>query len=291
MRIDGRVIAEGILTALTDKVKTLKKNGVVPKLAVIVVGDNPASISYIKQKQIAAEKIGSLVHVVHVPTSISPQELDRAIQQCNMDTSIHGLIIQRPLPLSLNTLALHSTRVFKDVDGFLPYSPYVVPVAAAVFEILKNCKSQITNPPAGRAGPNVQQRSFFDWLKNKTIVVIGRGETAGKPIANAFLKQDYQITTVHSQTFNPDEIIKSGDIVITCVGISNIVRRENIKKGSILIGVGIRRNSDGKLHGDFDEEEIKDIVSYYTPTPGGVGPVNVACLMQNLVLATQKLTH
>ena len=123
----------------------------------------------------------------------------------------------------------------------------------------------------------------------RKIVVIGRGETAGKPIAEALIKRGYDISVVHSQTPNPDEIIKTADIVISCVGRPHVVRRHNIKKETILISVGLSRDSEGKLHGDYEEDEIEDIASFYTPTPGGVGPVNVACLMANLVKAASKL--
>lgn len=286
MGIDGRAIAESILNTLASEVESLKQKGVTPKLAVILVGDNPASMSYIKQKQIAAEKIGALVHVENLPASVTSQKLNNIIQQYNADGTTHGLIIQRPLPSLLSDTSMYRyIDTKKDVDGFLLNSPYTVPVAEAVFEILKNCKSQITS---ASWRTNARQKTFSDWVKSKFIVVIGRGETAGKPIAQALIKLGCTITVIHSQTPHPDDVIRTGDIIISCVGKDNVVRRDNVKQGAILIGVGIRRNSDGKLHGDFDEEEMKDIVSCYTPTPGGVGPVNVACLMQNLVKATHK---
>ncbi|MBI3577250.1 bifunctional 5,10-methylenetetrahydrofolate dehydrogenase/5,10-methenyltetrahydrofolate cyclohydrolase [Candidatus Gottesmanbacteria bacterium] len=283
MKIDGRAIAEKMLADLAGQVAKLKEQGVAPTLAVILVGDNPASISYIKQKTKAAETIGAKLILSHQPSTISDQQLKTLIEQYNNDSSVHGIIVQRPLPSTLSDAGTSLIGVLprKDVDGFVPGSPFEVPVASAVFEILKNCKSQISNP-------NDQQKSFDNWIQTKSFVVIGRGETAGKPIAELLVKKGCNVTVMHSQTKNPDEKIKAADIVISCVGKQNVVRRENIKKNSILISVGIWRDSEGKLHGDYDEDAIADVASFYTPTPGGVGPVNVACLMKNLVLAARN---
>ncbi len=282
MKIDGKAIAEKILADLAGQVVKLKDKGITPTLVVILVGDNPASLSYIKQKQKAAEQIGAKLLLSHQSSAISHQQLENIIKQYNTDPSVHGLILQRPLPSNLaNTLMYRYIKVNKDVDGFVPGSPFEAPVAAAVFEILKNCKSQIPNP-------NDQQKSFDDWIKSKSIIVVGRGETAGKPIADLLVKKGCHVTVVHSHTENPNEIIISADIVISCVGRSNVVRRDNIKKDAILLSVGIWRDSEEKLHGDYNEEDIADGASFYTPTPGGVGPANVACLMQNLVTATEN---
>lgn len=242
MKIDGKAIADKILD---DLAREVKKNGIVPTLAVILVGDNPASMAYIKQKQKAADRIGAKVILSNKLSDV---------KKFSDDPSVHGIIIQRPLPND----KIPEVILTKDVDGFEKKSPFTVPVAMAVETILNTTGT--------------------DW-NNQKIVVIGRGETAGKPIA-AYFKQS---TVVHSQTPNPEKILKTADIIISCVGKERVVT--TIKPGAILIGVGIWRDNEGKLRGDYDEEEIKDIASHYTPTPGGVGPVNVACLMQNLIKA------
>lgn len=260
MRVDGKVLAEKILDDLVSKVTSLKQQGITPTLAVIQVGDDPGSTAYIRQKQKSAERIGAKLIHNHQPLAISNQQLQKIIEKYNNDPNIHGLIVQRPLP---DTLRAEHIRLSKDVDGFLPNSPYPVPVASAVLTIL----DQLTGP-----GP----------VKKPSIVVLGRGETAGKPIANALIKRGSNVTIVHSQTPKPDDAIRAADIVISCVGRPNVVRRDNVKENVVLVSVGIFRNHDGKLHGDYEEEEIKDIASFYTPTPGGVGPINVACLMVNL---------
>lgn len=271
MRIDGKAIADGILENLRAQVSALKQQGITPTLAVIQVGDDPGSNAYIKQKQKAADQIGAKILLSHQSSAISLQTLQNIIQQYNDDQSVHGIIVQRPLPKTL-----HASNILpsKDVDGFLTNSPYPVPVATAVLAILER-----SHPDFSRVRP----------FQKRRIVVIGRGETAGKPIADALIKLESHVTIIHSQTTNTDDIIKNGDIVISCVGKPNVVRRDNIKEGSVLLSVGITRGSDGKLHGDYEEEEIKDVASFYTPTPGGVGPVNVACLMANLVKAASKL--
>lgn len=243
MRIDGRAIADKILANLAGASGT-------PTLAVIQVGNDEASTTYINQKKKAAERIGA--HLIHkqYPNNVTAQELKRTIERFNNDSSVHGLILQRPV--SHVSLYKYIDRK-KDVDGFLPNSLYTPPVAAAVLTILKEIHE-----------------------KPRNCVVVGRGETAGKPIADVLRKNGWKVTVVHSQTENPSEVIKKAHIVISCVGKAKVITKNMVHKDTILIGVG---------RGDYDEDEIKDTVAYYTPTPGGVGPVNVACLMQNLVKA------
>lgn len=277
MKIDGKAIAEKMLAELAGQVAELKKRGITPTLAVILVGDNPASLSYIKQKRIAAEKIGAKLILNQLPVTTSYHQLRYIIEQYNHDPNIHGIIIQRPLPEAQPlTTTLQCVVVTKDVDGFVKNSPFEVPVASAVLTILDFIRS---HPAAGgRVRP----------LQKSDIVVIGRGETAGKPIADALIKHRCKVAVVHSQTASPDEVIRSGDIVISCVGKANVVRRDSIKSGATLISVGLWRDRKGKLRGDYDEEEIAQVAGFYTPTPGGVGPLNVACLMKNLVIASQE---
>lgn len=266
MRIDGTAIARRIL-------EELKKKSIAPTLAIIQVGDDPASTAYIRQKQNAAAAIGATLIHDRVPA----ERLNRAIERYNNDASIHGIIVQRPLPTGIRAAAVLPE---KDVDGLLPHSPYDAPVAAAVLTILRFAFSQ--------RGEGGTPDKFDQWMRRHTIAVIGRGETAGKPIANGLTNRGYKVTVVHSKTKNPEGIIRGADIVISCVGKPNIVRRKFLKPGVGLVGVGIWRDGAGKLHGDYEEEDIQDIASFYTPTPGGVGPVTVACLMQNLAKAAEK---
>lgn len=282
MIIDGKTIAQDILTRVTSEVNELKKQGVSPTLAVVLVGDDPASLAYIKQKQKAADTAGIILQLNHLEKA-TIDDLQELIRICNDDSSIHGLIVQRPLPTSLGDVStiLDSVLPDKDVDGFLPNSPFEVPVAEAVGEILKRVKSQVSDISLEK----LKETEFIQWLQEQSIVVIGRGSTAGAPILHYFEKLHCAASQIHSQTTNPNSILKDASVIVSCVGKERVVSKYAIKKGAILISVGIWRDTTGKLRGDYEEADIADIAFAYTPTPGGVGPVNVACLMQNVVKA------
>lgn len=291
MIIDGKQIAERILTDLTQIVVDLKNTGVTPTLAVILIGNDPASLAYIKQKQKAAEKIGATLIFEHHTGSLTGGGLYNLIAKYNSDPTVHGLIVQRPIPheVGVVTDVLKKVKPEKDIDGFLADSPYDTPVAVAVGEILKFVHSNelIVHPDmiGVHRKTDTKSKEFLNWLKQKHIVIIGRGETAGEPIFRYFTKLDCTTSQIHSKTVNPTDIIQQGDILISCVGKEDVVKREDLKSSAILISVGIWRDTEGKLRGDYNESEIADQVYAYTPTPGGVGPVNVACLMQNLLKA------
>ncbi len=262
MKIDGKAIADEMFGTLTEEVLRLKTQGVTPALAVILVGDNPESLAYIRQKQKATERVGGRFIFEQLPKTATQKELDARVDMYNHDPAVHGLIVQRPIP-RLTT----QVNAAKDIDGFEKDSPYEVPIAMAIFTFLKDVD-----------------------YRDKKIVIVGRGETAGKPIAEAFAKRQCATFIIHSQTPNPEEIMKTADILISCVGKERVVTADAVKPGAILISVGLWRGEDNKLHGDYEENEIADVAGSYTPTPGGVGPVNIACLMQNLVRAAQN-TH
>lgn len=281
MKIDGNILADTILTDLTNDVSALRTKKITPTLAVICIGDNPASLSYIKQKQKAAKRIGARLELCHMSQYTDPEDLRRHIETYNCDVNVHGLIIQRPLPQALKncTQIVSFVRPQKDIDGFVPRSCFEPPVALAVLKILEEI-FKISNQN--------DKKLFEKWLQNQKIVIIGRGETAGKPIADFFNKKHCTTSVIHSQTADPKEMIGNADIVISCAGKNRVLTKDMVKTGAICISVGIWRDSDGKLHGDYEEDEIKESASWYTPTPGGVGPVNVACLMQNLIAAAKK---
>lgn len=279
MRIDGKAIADSILTDLTSQTTKLKGKGIVPTLAVILVGDNPGSLSYIKQKTKAAESVGATFLFEHLPTTTPAETLASAIAHFNNNGMIHGLIVQRPVPTPGAEEILGTVNPAKDIDGFIENSPFQVPVARAVVTILTHIHAQLTNQKLVRD-------EFLAWLAKQSIAVIGRGETAGQPIAQLLTTYGASVSVIHSQTNNPQPILKTSSIIISCVGKNRVVTKKFLQRGTILISVGLFRGKDGKLHGDYDEEEIAKIASFYTPTPGGVGPVNVASLMQNLLEAT-----
>lgn len=277
MLFDGKALADTILADLTGQVDALIARGITPTLAVILVGDDPASLAYIRQKQKAADRIGVNLIFDHQTASLTSGGLYNLIAKYNNDPSIHGLIIQRPIPKVVGKVddVLAKVQMSKDVDGFLPGSPFDVPVALAVGEILKAVFSSAPKEAA----------DYPTWLKKQHIAVIGRGETAGRPIADYLTKQQCAMSIIHSQTPDTAEKLRNADIIISCVGKEGVVIRDSIRPGAILISVGIWRDAAGKLRGDYDETDIEEIAGWYTPTPGGVGPVNVACLMKNVIKA------
>ena len=278
MKIDGRKIAEGIFEELKTRVKKLQEKNITPNLVIILVGDDPASIAYVRQKEIRGKLIGAKIDIQHFPSSISQSILLSTIQQFNNNNNIHGIIVQQPLSPHIDLKKITNfINPKKDIDGFRPQSKFESPIAAAVLEILKEIHAST---------PGVEPQ-FIDWLKNKKIVVIGKGETGGKPIIQSLKKMGVQTFVIDSKTPNPLSITKNADIITSAVGKPKVIKPEMIKNQSILISIGLSKGKDGKLHGDYEEDEIKDIASFYTPTPGGVGPVNVAMLLKNLIISAE----
>ncbi|TSC54092.1 MAG: methylenetetrahydrofolate dehydrogenase (NADP+) / methenyltetrahydrofolate cyclohydrolase [Microgenomates group bacterium LiPW_16] len=271
MRVDGKIIAQKILESLK---KSIDQFHLCPTLAVILVGEDQACLSYIKQKQKAAEFIRAKIIVKKLPENTTTENLLKIIGETNKNPKVNGIIIQLPLPAHLNPgLILPYIAPEKDVDGFHPDSPFTPPVAMAVLKILEEIKKL-----------NFQFGSPLG-VFNFQFLVIGRGMTAGKPIAKTLKKSGYKISIAHSKTRNLEAAVKKADVIISCVGKPEIIKAKMLKPAAIVIGVGIHRTAEGKLAGDFDEEKISKVASFYTPTPGGVGPINVACLMENLVKA------
>jgi methylenetetrahydrofolate dehydrogenase (NADP+) / methenyltetrahydrofolate cyclohydrolase len=308
VRIDGREIAEKLFEELKSRVGALKKKNVIPHLVVILVGENPASVAYVTLKQQKGEAIGAKVTLIKYPTDITTEELTVKIKELNDDKSVHGILIQRPLPEQINIEKLELlTKPEKDIDGFHPDSPFTLPLPLAVVKILEEVYKMKNNVGVTSAGdphraPGTTKVSeavgwgkerqdpekFQYWLKSQNIVVLGKGPTGGGPIIKLLNKLGVNPEIIDSKTDNPEELMKNADIIISSVGRENVVKPENIKKGVILIGVGILRGEDRKLKGDYDIDKIKDIAGYYTPTPGGVGPVNVAMLLDNLLEAAEN---
>ncbi|MCL5435028.1 MAG: bifunctional 5,10-methylenetetrahydrofolate dehydrogenase/5,10-methenyltetrahydrofolate cyclohydrolase [Patescibacteria group bacterium] len=276
MKIDGKSIASIILESLKAEVQDLKEKEIVPTLAVILIGDEKSSAAYVRQKELKAKEIGARIEIFRFNESVANSEIETLIIKLDEDTKIHGIIIQRPAPKHIEIDSLEdSISSEKEVDGFGKYPIYPVPVAEAVLLILEDVY--------------IKQKAknlFPNWLKSKKMAVLGTGETAGGPIINYFREYGTEPVVIDSKTESKDSLMKEADIIISAVG-KTIINSSNIKKGVILIGVGMHMK-DSKLHGDYNEEEIKNIAGFYTPTPGGVGPVNVAMLLSNLVEACQN---
>lgn len=271
MKIDGRKIAQKILEELKEKVKKLREKNKIPNLAIILIGNDPASKTYVKQKILTAEKIGIKTSLFQYPSSISTKDLLKYLNDLNHLSTVHGIIVQRPVPQTINIEKLdQAIDSKKDVDGFHPDSKFEPPIFMAALTLL----NQINITPKG-----------------KNIVILGKGETGGKPIINIFKKMGINPIVIDSKTENPENITKNADIIISAVGKPQVIKPEMIKREVILISVGLHKESDGKLHGDYEEKEIRNIASFYTPTPGGVGPVNVAMLLKNLLTACKNFSR
>lgn len=282
MRIDGKALAEQRLQQMAKSVKEWKRAGITPAMGVILVGNDAASLSYIKQKQRAAEAIGASLVFHQLPKHSTPNELSDAIDEYNRNPDIHGLIVQRPVPKELGHVdaILNTIAPIKDVDGLVPHSPYEVPIAKAVLTVLAEIHRHLTHT-------GLLHDDIKTWLSTQTITVIGRGGTAGKPIATFLQARGCAVSVVHSQTPEPARILKQSTVIISCVGKKGIVKKHSIDRGVILISVGVWRDQKGILHGDYEEANISDTASFYTPTPGGIGPVNVASLMENILTAVR----
>lgn len=277
MKIKGVEIAERIYQNLEKRIAELKIKNIVPHLAVILVGENPASVAYVTLKQKKGEAIGAKFSLIRYETSVTIDELLEKIDALNQDKKVHGILIQRPLPEHIDVQKLElTTNPAKDIDGFHPESPFILPLPLAVVKILEEVH-RLKN----------QDEDFINWLQSKNTVVLGKGPTGGGPVIKLLNKMGVSPVIIDSNTKNPNHLMKKADIIISSVGRENVVKPESIKKGVILIGVGILRGEDGRLKGDYDPAKIENIAGFYTPTPGGVGPVNVAMLWDNLLTAAE----
>ncbi len=265
--IDGRLLRNKILEQLKTKIA---EQNLKLKLAIVLVGDNEASLRYIKQKQKMATEIGADSVLVNLPDNVTQKELEEKISQLNQDKSITGLIIQLPLPKTLEaTSILQKIDSRKDVDGLTENSPFQPATPLGIMKILHEHKVQISG---------------------KTAVVLGRSKLVGLPVKEMLEKEGAKVIQIHSQTPKPiDSLVQQGDIVISAVGRGQkLVTAEMVKDGAVVIDVGINTDSENNLVGDVDFEEVSKKASLITPVPGGVGPMTVAMLLSNLVRAEIK---
>jgi methylenetetrahydrofolate dehydrogenase (NADP+)/methenyltetrahydrofolate cyclohydrolase len=280
MIIDGKQISSQILEDLKKRVEKLKAKGVTPTMAVILIGDQKASAIYVRQKELKANMVGIDPRIFRFDETIANDEIEALVKMLDKDPKVHGIILQRPAPEHIKVVEIEEfISPIKEVDGFGVNSLYPAPVAAATLKMIENTYENLGI-----------KKSFIDWLKTQKVIVIGKGETGGKTIINLLRKNGIEPFIVDSKTENREARVKEGDIVISAVGKSGVVTRDNLKQGVILVGVGIYSDENGKSHGDYNETEIADIAGFYSPTPGGVGPVNVSMLMENVVEACENLS-
>lgn len=276
--IDGKELARNIRIELKDEVEKLKNEGVNPKLAVIMVGDDKASKVYVKNKSKACEEIGIDYEEFLMDANTTMDELLDLIDELNNRKDIHGILLQSPIPKNLDiNQAFNRIDYRKDVDGFHP-------INVGKLSIGEDCFISCT--PYGV----VKMLDAYNIdVQGKNVVIIGRSNIVGKPLIQCMLKKNGTVTVCHSKTQNIKEITKNADILIAALGKAKFVTADMVKDGAVIIDVGINRNDDGKLVGDVDFENVEKKASYITPVPGGVGPMTIAMLMTNVVKAASEL--
>ena len=274
--INGKEISTKLKAQLKDEVTTLSEQGILPSLAVIIVGENPASKVYVRNKKKACEEIGIRSLEFALSAEATEAELLNLIDELNARRDINGILVQLPLPSHLNEKAvIERISPLKDVDAF--HKMNVGKIMAGNFEFL----------PCTPAGIIHLLDASNIAITGKHCVVIGRSNIVGKPLAMLMLHRDATVTICHSKTQNLKEICKSADILVAAVGRANLVTADMVKPGAVVVDVGINRREDGKLCGDVDFDGVKYIASYITPVPGGVGPMTIAMLMQNTLTAAK----
>lgn len=268
--IDGKALGVKLQTALAEKTARLKEEkGLVPGLVVILVGENPASQVYVRNKERSALAAGFKSEVVRVPDTITESDLLDLIERYNQDDEWHGILVQLPLPAHISEeKVLLAIDPDKDVDGFHPTNmgkfwsghPVMIPsTPAGIMEMFKEYQIE---------------------LEGKSALVIGRSNIVGKPMAQLLLDANATVTIAHSRTKNLQELARQADILVVAIGRGHFVTKEFVKPGAVVIDVGMNRDENGKLIGDVKYDEVSEVASYITPVPGGVGPMTITMLME-----------
>ncbi|NCO76516.1 MAG: bifunctional methylenetetrahydrofolate dehydrogenase/methenyltetrahydrofolate cyclohydrolase FolD [Cyanobacteria bacterium] len=273
--LDGKNLAKKIQSrlqiAIQEKIAEKKRP---PGLAVLMIGDNPASAVYVRNKEKSCQKIGMKSFGKHFPSDITQEELEAVIEELNNDTSVDGILVQLPLPDHFDSVALlHTIAPEKDVDGLHPIN---------LGKLVRGEKGLRSCTPAGVM--EILTEYNID-LVGKKVVVVGRSILVGKPLALMLLEKNATVTIAHSKTLNLPEVTKEADILIAAVGKPEMITADMVKPNAVVIDVGINRletpDGKGRLVGDVAFNEVKEIASYITPVPGGVGPMTIAILLQN----------
>ncbi len=265
--IDGKKIAEEVLSDIDDKVKLMKDK---PGLALVLVGNNPASEIYVNSKEKKCKEIGIYCEKYNLEENTSEQELAELIIKLNNDKKIDGILVQLPLPKQINESVIEKIIAEKDVDGFTETS----------LGKLISGESNIY-PATPKAIMKLIESTKIN-LEGKNAVVVGRSKIVGKPVALMLLEKNTTVTICHSKTKNLENYTKQADILVVAIGKPKLITKNMVKQGAVVIDVGINR-VDGKIVGDVDFESVKEVASYITPVPGGVGPMTIAMLLDNLV--------
>lgn len=275
--IDGKELAKKIRLELKNEVEKLKEKGIVPKLAVIMVGEDKASKIYVRNKSRACEECGIEYEEFLLDEKISMDELLNLIDELNNREDIHGILLQSPIPKHLDiNKAFNRISYKKDVDGFNPINVGKLVIGEDCF---------ISCTPFGVIK---MLEEYGVELEGKNAVVVGRSNIVGKPLSQCLLAKNATVTVCHSRTKNIHEITSNADILVAALGKPKYIKENMVKDGAVVIDVGINRTDEGKIVGDVDFETVSKKASYITPVPGGVGPMTIAMLMTNVVKAAKN---
>lgn len=275
--IDGKGLAKKIRGNLKIECEELKEKGITPKLAVVMVGNNPASKVYVRNKSRACNEVGIEYKEYLLGEDTTQEELLNLIKELNEDKEINGILLQSPVPANLDINEAFKTITYaKDVDGFTPSS------------VGKLCIGEDTFISCTPYGVIKMLEEYNIDLTGKDVVILGRSNIVGKPLIQCCLQKNATVTVCHSKTKNLGAHTKRADIIIAAIGQAKFVTADMVKEGVVIIDVGINRGEDGKLTGDVDFENVEKKASYITPVPGGVGPMTIAMLMNNVIKAAKQ---
>lgn len=277
--IDGKAIAGKKREELKQAVEELKAKGITPGLAVILVGDDPASQTYVRNKQRACKEVGIYSLLLKYEENITEEFLLARIKELNENKEIHGILVQLPLPNQINPkVVIEAIHPDKDVDGFHPLN------------VGKLLTGEDTFVPCTPLGIIEMLKEIHIDLTGKHAVVIGRSNIVGKPMGQLLLGENATVTYCHSKTVDLPSITRQADVLVSAIGQANRITADYVKEGAVVIDVGMNRNEEGKLCGDVLYDEVKNKASYITPVPGGVGPMTITMLLVNTVKAAMKYT-
>lgn len=275
--IDGKEIAKKKRLEIVDQVQELKRQGLTPGLAVVLVGDNQASRTYVRSKQKTAQELGMHNVLIEYPESVSEHELLTRIAELNADSTIHGILVQLPLPGHIDeTHLIEAISPEKDVDGFHPIN------------VGRMMTGQEAFLPCTPYGVMVMLDEIGYDLTGKNVVVVGRSNIVGKPAGQLFLNENATVTYCHSKTMDLKEHTRNADVLVAAVGKAGLITSDHIKPGAVVIDVGMNRDENGKLCGDVAFAEVSEKAGYITPVPGGVGPMTIAMLMSNTLKSAKN---
>lgn len=270
--MDGKKLSQKFQISLLSQTTYLKEHGIVPTLAVLVVGNDLASQIYFRSKKKLANKLGVNVHDRLLPENSSEQDIIKIIQNYNEDPLVHGILVELPLPKHLDEKkVIESISPAKDVDGFHPYN---------IGSLFMNDPGPIPCTPAGIMA---LFNEYHIQLAGKQVVIVGRSNIVGRPLAAMLLNADATVTIAHSKTVNLEEVTKKADILIVSIGQPEMITAKYIKPGAVIIDVGINRLSNGETVGDVNQNDVKKAADYLTPVPGGVGPMTSVMLMKQTI--------